>query len=62
MDYEIKPLVCKGYGKTAIVGILSIGSGHQFIQELICPACVTDEHLARVGTQHLDPSQSSREP
>ena len=54
MEYEIKTIACKLCGKRAIVGITSIGSAHQFIQELICPACVTEEHLSRVGTQRLD--------
>jgi len=51
MEYEIKVVACKLCGKNAIVGIFSIGTPHQFMEELICPACVTPEHLSRVGKQ-----------
>ena len=61
MEYEIKTIACKVCGKHAVVGIMSIDSSHQCIEELICPACMTDEHISRVGTQHLDP-QNQREP
>lgn len=54
MSYEIKTIECSACGKTGILGIFSYGVQHQRVQELICPNCVTGEHLSRVGRQDLE--------
>lgn len=51
MEYEISAIECNVCHKAAIIGVLSIGTEHQFVKEVICPACVTSEHLVRLGKQ-----------
>jgi hypothetical protein len=49
MESQIEAHDCAVCGKVCVITLLSIGTPHQWVVQVICPACVTQEHLDRVG-------------
>lgn len=49
MESQIEAHNCAVCGKVCVITLLSIGTPHQWVVQVICPACVTQEHLDRVG-------------
>jgi len=41
-----KCIIC---GRECVLTLISIGTTHQWVAQVICPDCVTPEHLRRVG-------------
>jgi hypothetical protein len=63
MESLIESHKCSICGKVCVITLFSIGTSHQWIVQVICPACVTQEHLDRVGRYPVEfPQEREEEP
>ncbi|MFQ6016487.1 MAG: hypothetical protein ACE5NP_13710 [Anaerolineae bacterium] len=49
MESRIEVHKCLICGRDCVLTLVSIGTTHQWVAQVICPECVTEEHLRRVG-------------
>ena len=49
MESQVEVHQCAICGRNCVVTLVSTGTTHQWVAQVICPDCVTPEHLCRVG-------------
>ncbi len=61
METLIESHNCSICGKVCVITLLSIGTSHQWVTQVICSACVTPEHLSRVGRHRAESDEGHEE-
>lgn len=57
MESLVEVHECAICGRECVITLVSIGTPHQWVAQVICPDCITPEHLRRVGKH---PAQTVR--
>ena len=61
MESQVEVHKCITCGRECVLTLISIGTTHQWVAQVICPDCVTPEHLRRVGRHPAKHVESDNE-